>query len=219
MSGNSHVRCGVGEKVEITSKSYLSLFANIGQIPNFEKLISTIRSRNISATIILQAFSQLKTIYKDKADTIVGNCDTSVFLGGKETTTIKSLSEELGKETIDDSNESKTRSNNNSFGQAYSKLGRSLMTQDELLVMERDECIVQIIGKRPFKDKKYDLTTHPRCKFHSKGKKYWFDIEKYLEALKTPKNQQKRNTMNKQEKQREEFKLILTTVNGSREIT
>lgn len=197
----------------------LDEFANIGQIPNFEKLISTIRSRNISATIILQAFSQLKTIYKDKADTIVGNCDTSVFLGGKEKTTIKSLSEELGKETIDDSNESKTRSNNNSFGQAYSKLGRSLMTQDELLVMERDECIVQIIGKRPFKDKKYDLTTHPRYKFHSKGRKYWFDIEKYLEALKTPKNQQKRNTMNKQEKQREEFKLILTTVNGSREIT
>lgn len=199
----------------------LDEFANIGQIPNFEKLISTIRSRNISATIILQAFSQLKTIYKDKADTIVGNCDTSVFLGGKEKTTIKSLSEELGKETIDDSNESKTRSNNNSFGQAYSKLGRSLMTQDELLVMERDECIVQIIGKRPFKDKKYDLTTHPRYKFHSegKGKKYWFDIEKYLEALKTPKNQQKRNSTNKQEKQREELKLILKTVNGSREIT
>ncbi|MED2752068.1 type IV secretory system conjugative DNA transfer family protein [Bacillus thuringiensis] len=199
----------------------LDEFANIGTIPNFEKLISTIRSRNISATIILQAISQLKTIYKDKADTIIGNCDTSIFLGGKEKTTIKGLSEELGKETINDYNESKTRSTNDSYGQNYSKIGRELMTQDELLTMERDECIVQIIGKRPFKDKKYDLTNHPRYKFHakSKGGKYWFDIDKYLKALRTPKNQQKRNTTNKQEKQREELKLILTTVNGSREIT
>ncbi|MBG9510732.1 conjugal transfer protein TraG, partial [Bacillus thuringiensis] len=136
----------------------LDEFANIGQIPNFEKLIATIRSRNISATIILQAFAQLKDIYKDKANIIDGNCDTSIFLGGKEKTTIKSLSEELGKETINDYNESKTRSNNDSFGQNYSKLGRSLMTQNELLTMERDECIVQIIGKKPFKDKKYDIT-------------------------------------------------------------
>jgi len=150
MSGNSHVRCGVGEKVEITSKSYLSLFANIGLIPNFEKLIATIRSRNISATIILQTLSQLKPIYKDSADTIIGNCDTSIFLGGKERSTVKSLSEELGKETINDYNENRTRSNNDSFGQNYSKLGRELMTTDELLTMERDTCIVQIIGKRPF---------------------------------------------------------------------
>jgi type IV secretion system protein VirD4 len=191
---------------------------NIGQIPNFEKLIATIRSRNISATIILQAFAQLKDIYKDKANIIDGNCDTSFFLGGKEKTTIKSLSEELGKETINDYNESKTRSNNDSFGQNYSKLGRSLMTQHELLTMERDECIVQIIGKKPFKDKKYDITNHPRYKFHSQGEKYWFDIDKYLEALKASKNQQQKNTTNKQEKQREEPKLILTTVNGSREI-
>ncbi|MHB0802768.1 type IV secretory system conjugative DNA transfer family protein [Bacillus thuringiensis] len=196
----------------------LDEFANIGQIPNFEKLIATIRSRNISATIILQAFAQLKDIYKDKANIIDGNCDTSIFLGGKEKTTIKSLSEELGKETINDYNESKTRSNNDSFGQNYSKLGRSLMTQNELLTMERDECIVQIIGKKPFKDKKYDITNHPRYKFHSQGEKYWFDIDKYLEALKASKNQQQRNTTNKQEKQREEPKLILTTVNGSREI-
>ncbi|HDR3901841.1 TPA: type IV secretory system conjugative DNA transfer family protein [Bacillus cereus] len=196
----------------------LDEFANIGQIPNFEKLIATIRSRNISATIILQAFAQLKDIYKDKANIIDGNCDTSIFLGGKEKTTIKSLSEELGKETINDYNESKTRSNNDSFGQNYSKLGRSLMTQNELLTMERDECIVQIIGKKPFKDKKYDITKHPRYKFHSQGEKYWFDIDKYLEALKASKNQQQRNTTNKQEKQREEPKLILTTVNGSREI-
>ncbi|MEC5307681.1 VirD4-like conjugal transfer protein, CD1115 family [Bacillus thuringiensis] len=196
----------------------LDEFANIGQIPNFEKLIATIRSRNISATIILQAFAQLKDIYKDKANIIDGNCDTSIFLGGKEKTTIKSLSEELGKETINDYNESKTRSNNDSFGQNYSKLGRSLMTQNELLTMERDECIVQIIGKKPFKDKKYDITKHPRYKFHSQGEKYWFDIDKYLEALKASKNQQQRNTTNKQEKQGEEPKLILTTVNGSREI-
>ncbi|MBG9510705.1 conjugal transfer protein TraG, partial [Bacillus thuringiensis] len=180
----------------------LDEFANIGQIPNFEKLIATIRSRNISATIILQAFAQLKDIYKDKANIIDGNCDTSIFLGGKEKTTIKSLSEELGKETINDYNESKTRSNNDSFGQNYSKLGRSLMTQNELLTMERDECIVQIIGKKPFKDKKYDITKHPRYKFHSQGEKYWFDINKYLEALRTPR----------------EPILILTTVNGSREI-
>lgn len=180
----------------------LDEFANIGKIPNFEKLIATIRSRNISATIILQAFAQLKDIYKEKANIIDGNCDTSIFLGSKEKTTIKSLSEELGKETINDYNESKTRSNNDSFGQNYSKLGRALMTQDELLTMERDECIVQILGKKPFKDKKYDITKHPRYKFHSQGEKYWFDINKYLEALRTPK----------------EPILILTTVNGSREI-
>ncbi|MCQ6306790.1 VirD4-like conjugal transfer protein, CD1115 family [Bacillus cereus] len=180
----------------------LDEFANIGKIPNFEKLIATIRSRNISATIILQAFAQLKDIYKEKANIIDGNCDTSIFLGSKEKTTIKSLSEELGKETINDYNESKTRSNNDSFGQNYSKLGRALMTQDELLTMERDECIVQILGKKPFKDKKYDITKHPRYKFHSQGEKYWFDINQYLEVLRTPK----------------EPKLMLTTVNGSREI-
>ena len=161
----------------------LDEFANIGLIPNFEKLISTIRSRNISATIILQTMSQLKAIYKENADTILGNCDTSIFLGGKEPETVKALSEELGKETIDDYNESKTRSNNDSFGQNYSKLGRDLMTRDELLRMERDQCIVQIIGKHPFKDKKYDITKHPRYKYHSVGKKYWFDIDKYLAAL------------------------------------
>lgn len=163
----------------------LDEFANIGLIPNFDKLIATIRSRNISATIILQTLSQLKPIYKDNADTIIGNCDTSIFLGGKEPSTVKSLSEELGKETINDYNESKTRSNSDSYGQNYSKLGRELMTRDELLTMDRNQCIVQVIGKHPFKDNKYDLTKHPRYKFHSegKGKKYWFDIEKYLAAL------------------------------------
>ena len=164
----------------------LDEFANIGLIPNFEKLIATIRSRNISATIILQAMSQLKTIYKESADTIIGNCDTTIFLGGKEAETVKSLSEELGKETIDDYNESKTRSNSDSYGQNYSKLGRELMTRDELLTMDRNDCIVQIIGKHPFKDKKYDLAKHPRYKLHSegKGKKYWFDIDQYLATIK-----------------------------------
>ncbi|MEB9975412.1 type IV secretory system conjugative DNA transfer family protein [Bacillus cereus] len=196
----------------------LDEFANIGLIPNFEKLIATIRSRNISATIILQTLSQLKPIYKDSSDTIIGNCDTSIFLGGKEKSTVKSLSEELGKETINDYNENRTRSNNDSFGQNYSKLGRELMTTDELLTMERDTCIVQIIGKRPFKDKKYDLTKHPRYKFHYDGKKYWFDIDKYLEALRRPKNQQKSKVSNNQANQLEDVKLMLTTVNGSIEI-
>lgn len=166
----------------------LDEFANIGLIPNFDKLIATIRSRNISATIILQTASQLKAIYKDNADTILGNCDTSVFLGGKEKSTVKAISEDLGKETINDYNESRTRSNNDSYGQNHSKLARSLMTEDELQTMPRDTCIVQIIGKRPFKDKKYDLTKHPRYKYHSDGKKYWFDIDKYLTALRNNKH-------------------------------
>lgn len=174
----------------------LDEFANIGLIPNFEKLIATIRSRNISATIILQTMAQLKKIYKESSDTIIGNCDTTVFLGGKESGTVKSLSEELGKETIDDYNESKTRSNSNSYGQNYSKLGRDLMTKDELITMNRNDCIVQIIGKHPFKDKKYDLTKHPRYKFHSdgKGKKYWFDIDKYLATLKKEEEQKEKGT-------------------------
>lgn len=177
----------------------LDEFANIGLIPNFEKLIATIRSRNISATIILQAMSQLKTIYKERADTIIGNCDTTIFLGGKEPETVKALSEELGKETIDDYNESKTRSNSDSFGQNYSKLGRELMTRDELLTMDRNQCIVQVIGKHPFKDNKYDLTKHPRYKFHSegKGKKYWFDIDEYLSTLEKQRARRKNSAAEK----------------------
>lgn len=191
----------------------LDEFANIGLIPNFEKLIATIRSRNISATIILQAMSQLKSIYKENADTIIGNCDTSIFLGGKEPETVKSLSEELGKETIHDYNESRTRSNNDSFGQNYSKLGRDLMTRDELLTMERDQCIVQIIGKRPFKDKKYDLTKHPRYKYHADKGKYWFDIDKYLAALQT---QQTKRTERKDETASEpEISLSYGTSEGN----
>lgn len=169
----------------------LDEFANIGLIPNFDKLIATIRSRNMSATIILQTLSQLKSIYKDNAETIVGNCDTSIFLGGSEKSTIKALSEDLGKETINDYNESRTRSTNDSYGQNYSKLGRALMTEDELKRMPRDTCIVQIVGKRPFKDKKYPLEKHPRYKYHSDGKKYWFDVDKYLQAVRKPKETNK----------------------------
>lgn len=161
----------------------LDEFANIGLIPNFDKLIATIRSRNMSATVVLQTLSQLKSLYKDNTETIVGNCDTSIFLGGNEKSTIKSLSEELGKETIDDYNESRTRSNADSFGQNYSKLGRSLLTEDEIKRMPRNECIVQIIGRKPFKDNKYPLEKHPRYKYHSDGNKYWFDINKYLEVI------------------------------------
>lgn len=191
----------------------LDEFANIGLIPNFDKLIATIRSRNISATIILQAMSQLKAIYKERADTIIGNCDTSIFLGGKEPETVKALSEELGKETIDDYNESRTRSNNDSFGQNYSKLGRDLMTRDELLTMERDHCIVQIIGKRPFKDKKYDLTKHPRYKYHSDGEKYWFDIDKYLAALQKQEN--KSNNRVNESSANSDIKLAYATADGN----
>lgn len=175
----------------------LDEFANIGLIPNFDKLIATIRSRNMSATVILQTLSQLKSIYKDNAETIVGNCDTSIFLGGSERSTIKSLSEELGKETIDDYNESRTRSNADSYGQNYSKLGRSLITEDELKRMPRNQCIVQIVGKKPFKDTKYPLEKHPRYKYHSEGDKYWFDIDKYLYAIKNSSNKKSIKRKNK----------------------
>lgn len=169
----------------------LDEFANIGLIPNFDKLIATIRSRNMSATVILQTLSQLKSIYKDNTETIIGNCDTSIFLGGNEKSTIKSISEELGKETIDDQNNSRTRSNADSYGQNYIKLGRELMTEDELKRMSRNECIVQIVGRKPFKDNKYPLEKHPRYKYHSEGEKYWFDIGKYLNAIqKNSKKQQ-----------------------------
>lgn len=162
----------------------LDEFANIGEIPNFDKLIATIRSRNISAMPILQALSQLKTIYKDNSETIIGNCDSFIFLGGKETSTVKSLSEWLGKETIDDFNISRTRSQTDSYGQNYSKLGRDLMTQDEILTMPSDECIVMIRGMSPFKDKKYDITKHPMYTYHGEfGGKYWFDVATYLQKL------------------------------------
>lgn len=163
-----HVRCLLDE------------FANIGQIPKFDKLIATIRSREISASIILQSQSQLKTIYKDAADTITGNCDCTLFLGGKEKSTLKEISEVLGKETIDLYNTSETRSNNNSYGLNYQKTGKELMSQDEIAVMDGAKCILQLRGVRPFLSNKYDITKHPKYRQLSDyDKRNAFDIEKY----------------------------------------
>ena len=157
-----------------------SQFANIGQIPKFDKLIATIRSREISASIILQSQSQLKTIYKDAADTITGNCDCTLFLGGKEKSTLKEISEVLGKETIDLYNTSETRSNNNSYGLNYQKTGKELMSQDEIAVMDGAKCILQLRGVRPFLSNKYDITKHPKYRQLSDyNKRNAFDIEKY----------------------------------------
>ena len=164
-----HVRCLLDE------------FANIGQIPNFDKLIATIRSREISASIILQSQSQLKTIYKDAADTIVGNCDTTLFLGGKEKSTLKEISELLGKETIDSLNQSENRGAQTSHGLSYQKLGKELMTQDEIAVMDGGKCILQLRGVRPFFSDKYDITKHPRYRYLSDAdKKNTFDVERYM---------------------------------------
>lgn len=178
MMGNYHARCGAGEKPEVeTPEAYLSLF---GQIPKFDKLIATIRSREISASIILQSQSQLKTIYKDAADTIVGNCDCTLFLGGKEKSTLKELSEILGKETIDLYNTSETRSTNNSYGLNYQKTGKQLMSEDEIAVMDGGKCILQLRGVRPFLSDKYDITKHPKYKMLSDyDKRNAFDIERY----------------------------------------
>ena len=174
-----------GGRLPVHVRCLLDEFSNIGQIPKFEKLISTIRSREISACIILQAQSQLKAIYKDNADTIIGNCDTTLFLGGKEKSTLKELSETLGKETIDMYNTSETRSNQNSYGTNYQKLGKELMSQDELSVMDGGKCILQLRGVRPFLSDKYDITKHPRYKMLSDyDKKNAFDMEKYMKRRK-----------------------------------
>jgi len=170
-----------GGRLPVHVRCLLDEFSNIGQIPKFEKLIATIRSREISASIILQAKSQLKAIYKDHADTILGNCDSELFLGGKEGTTIKELSENLGKETIDLYNISETRSNQKSFGLNYQKLGKELMSRDELKVMDGGKCILEIRGARPFFSDKFDITKHKNYKLLSDyNKKNAFDIEKYL---------------------------------------
>ena len=164
-----HVRCLIDE------------FANIGQIPNFEKLIATIRSREISACIVLQAQSHLKALYKDNADTIAGNCDTLLFLGGKEKTTLKEMEELLGKETIDTFNTGESRGREVSHSLNYQKLGKSLMTMDELAVMDGGKCILQVRGVRPFLSDKYDITAHPNYKYLSDAdSKNAFDIQKYL---------------------------------------
>ena len=167
-----HVRCLLDEVANIT-------------IPNLQRLISVFRSREISACLVVQAQSQLKAIYKDNADTIIGNCDSTLFLGGKEKTTLKELSEVLGKETIDLYNTSETRSNQNSYGLSYQKLGKELMSQDELAVMDGGKCILQLRGVRPFLSDKFDITRHPNYKYLSDyDKKNTFDIEKYLKRRK-----------------------------------
>ena len=164
-----HVRCLIDE------------FANIGQIPNFEKLIATIRSREISACMVLQAQSQLKSLYKDAADTIIGNADSRIFLGGSEPTTLKELNQSLGKETIDLMNVSENRGKEVSHGLSYQKLGHDLASIDELSVLDGGKCILQIRGVRPFLSQKYDITQHPNYKYISDyDKKNEFNVEKYL---------------------------------------
>lgn len=170
-----------GGRLPIHVRCLLDEFANIGQIPKFEKLIATIRSREISASIILQSKSQLKAIYKDNADTIEGNCDTTLFLGGKEKTTLKEIAEILGKETIDLYNTSDTRGSQRSYGMNYQKTGKELMNQDEIAVMDGGKCILQVRGVRPFFSNKYDICKHKNYKYLSDyDKKNIFDIEKYL---------------------------------------
>ncbi len=170
-----------GGRLPIHVRCLLDEFANIGQIPKFEKLIATIRSREISASIILQSKSQLKAIYKDNADTIEGNCDTTLFLGGKEKTTLKEIAEILGKETIDLYNTSDTRGSQRSYGMNYQKTGKELMSQDEIAVMDGGKCILQVRGVRPFFSNKYDICKHKNYKHLSDyDKKNTFDIEKYL---------------------------------------
>ena len=170
-----------GGKLPIHVRCLIDECANIGQIPNLEKLVATIRSREISACLVLQARSQLKAIYKDNADTIVGNMDSQIFLGGSEPTTLKELSETLGKETIDSFNTSDTRGNSPSYGTSFQKLGHELMSRDELAVLDGGKCILQLRGVRPFLSDKYDLTQHPNYKLTSDyDPKNTFDIEKYL---------------------------------------
>ena len=170
-----------GGKLPVHVRCLIDECANIGQIPNLEKLVATIRSREISACLVLQTRSQLKAIYKDHADTIVGNMDSQVFLGGSEPTTLKELSEALGKETIDSFNTSDTRGNSPSYGTSFQKLGHELMSRDELAVLDGGKCILQLRGVRPFLSDKYDLTQHPNYKLTSDyDPKNTFDIEKYL---------------------------------------
>ena len=164
-----HVRCLIDEA------------ANIGQIPNLEKLVATIRSREISACLVLQAKSQLKAIYKDNADTIIGNMDSQIFLGGTEQTTLKDLNAILGKETIDMYNTGQSKGSQESYSMNYQKLGKDLMTMDELAVMDGSKCIVQVRGVRPFLSDKYDLTQHPNYKLTADyDKKNYFDVVKFL---------------------------------------
>lgn len=171
-----HVRCLIDE------------CANIGQIPKLEKLMATIRSREISACLILQTQSQLKALYKDNAETVIGNCDASLFLGGKEPTTLKALSEALGRETIDTYNTGESRGRETSHSLNYQKLGKSLLSVDELEVLDGGKCILQLRGVRPFLSDKYDITKHPNYKYLSDANpRNAFDIEKYLSTRLVPK--------------------------------
>jgi type IV secretion system protein VirD4 len=166
-----HVRCLIDEA------------ANIGQIPRLERLMATIRSREISACLVLQTQSQLKALYKDSADTIVGNCDCALFLGGKEKTTLEDWSKLLGKETIDGFSTSETKGNSPSYGRSFQKLGKELMSMDELAVMDGDMCILQLRGVRPFLSKKYDVTTHPLySQLADTDRRNAFDVRKYLDT-------------------------------------
>jgi len=170
-----------GGRLPVPTRVILDEFANIGLIPKFEKLIATIRSREISACIILQAQSQLKSIYKDNMDTIIGNCDTMLFLGGKEKTTLEDISKMLGKETIDMYNTSVTKGTQESHGQNYQKLGKDLMSIDEIAVMDGGRCILQLRGERPFLSRKYDITKHKNYRYLSDANpKYALDIGKFL---------------------------------------
>ena len=170
-----------GGRLPVHVRLILDEFANIGQIPNLEKLVATIRSREISACLDLQAKSQLKAIYKDNADTIIGNMDSQIFLGGSEPGTLKDMSEILGKETIDSFNTSDTRGTSPSYGTSFQKLGHELLSRDELAVLDGGKCILQLRGVRPFLSDKYDLTQHPNYKLTSDyDPKNTFDIEKYL---------------------------------------
>jgi len=176
-----------GGRLPVHVRLLLDEFSNIGQIPQFEKLIATIRSREISASIILQSQAQLKSAYKDNADTIAGNCDTTLFLGGKEKSTLKEMSELLGKETIDSFNTSESRGQSPSHGLNYQKMGKELMSQDEIAVMDGGKCICMLRGVRPFLSAKFDITKHPRYKYLSDfDKKNAFVVEKYLARLRKP---------------------------------
>lgn len=177
-----------GGRLPVHVRCLLDEFANIGQIPKFEKLIATIRSREISACLVLQAQSQLKALYKDNADTIIGNCDSAIFLGGKERTTLKELTESLGKETIDTFNTGESRGREVSHSLNYQKLGKDLASVDELSVLDGGKCILQLRGVRPFLSDKYDITKHPNYKYLSDyNPRNAFHIEKFLSTQLKPK--------------------------------
>ena len=179
-----------GGKLPVHVRCLIDECANIGQIPQLEKLVATIRSREISACLVLQTRSQLKAIYKDNADTIVGNMDSQIFLGGSEPTTLKELSEALGKETIDSFNTSENRGSQTSHGLNYQKLGKALMSEDEIAIMDGGKCILQLRGVRPFFSEKFDITKHPHYKYLADAdKKNTFDVDRFLSTLRRKRQQ------------------------------